>query len=49
MTTASRAPDPDGDGTARPASQTLDRGLRTLELVAGSERPLSVAASPKLR
>ncbi|UER55255.1 helix-turn-helix domain-containing protein [Kineosporiaceae bacterium SCSIO 59966] len=43
MTTASRAPDPDGDGTARPASQTLDRGLRTLELVAGSERPLSVA------
>lgn len=28
---------------ARPASQTLDRGLQTLELVAGSERPMSVA------
>jgi DNA-binding IclR family transcriptional regulator len=26
-----------------PASQTLDRGLRTLELVAGSETPLSIA------
>jgi DNA-binding IclR family transcriptional regulator len=29
-------------GTRRPASQTLDRGLRTLEVVATSERPLSV-------
>lgn len=43
MTTVFRAPAPGDDGTARPASQTLDRGLRTLELVAGSEQPLSVA------
>lgn len=33
---------PDTDGN-RPASQTLDRGLLTLELVAESDEPLSVA------
>jgi DNA-binding IclR family transcriptional regulator len=29
--------------TSRPASQTLDRGLRTLALVADSDQPMSVA------
>lgn len=33
---------PNSDGS-RPASQTLDRGLLTLELVADSDEPLSVA------
>lgn len=45
MTTLSRSvstdePTPDG---AQPASQTLDRGLRALELVADSDHPLTVA------
>ncbi|HEX5534708.1 MAG TPA: helix-turn-helix domain-containing protein [Actinomycetales bacterium] len=31
------------DNTSRPASQTLDRGLRTLALVADSDEPMSVA------
>jgi len=31
------------DNTSRPASQTLDRGLRTLALVADSDHPMSVA------
>ncbi|MFP5334385.1 MAG: IclR family transcriptional regulator [Actinomycetes bacterium] len=39
MTTASK----DASGDARPASQTLDRGLRALELVAGSDVALTVA------
>jgi DNA-binding IclR family transcriptional regulator len=40
MTTVHRAaPDP----ATRPASQTLDRGLLTLELVAASETPMTVA------
>lgn len=30
------------DGPSKPASQTLDRGLRALEIVVGSDRPLTV-------
>jgi len=40
MTTLAATP---SDVATRPASQTLDRGLQTLEVVAGSERPMSVA------